>query len=73
MCDFLDEIQPLLLLMVRSLISTPDIATVQIIRFVSPITIEVRVAPDDMGMVIGKEGRTARAIRIIAGAAAKKF
>jgi len=34
------------------------------------ISIEVRTAPDDMGRVIGKRGRVARAIRTVAQAAA---
>ena len=34
------------------------------------ITIEVRTSPDDMGRVIGKRGRVARAIRTVAQAAA---
>ena len=34
------------------------------------VTIEVRNSPDDMGRVIGKRGRVARAIRTVAQAAA---
>ena len=34
------------------------------------VTIEVRTSPDDMGGVIGKRGRVARAIRTVAQAAA---
>ena len=34
------------------------------------VTIEVRTPPDDMGRVIGKRGRVARAIRTVAQAAA---
>ena len=34
------------------------------------VTIEVRTSPDDMGRVIGKRGRVARAIRTVAQAAA---
>ncbi len=34
------------------------------------VSIEVRTAPDDMGRVIGKRGRVARAIRTVAQAAA---
>ena len=33
------------------------------------VTIEVRTSPDDMGRVIGKRGRVARAIRTVAQAA----
>ena len=34
------------------------------------VTIEVRTSPDDMGRVIGKRGRVARAIRTVAQASA---
>jgi predicted RNA-binding protein YlqC (UPF0109 family) len=36
------------------------------------ITISLRVAPDDLGKVIGKQGRTARAMRTVLSAAAAK-
>jgi hypothetical protein len=36
------------------------------------ITIELTVAQDDLGKIIGKQGRTARAIRAILAAAASK-
>ena len=35
----------------------------------SQITLELRVAPEDMGKVIGKQGRIARAIRTVVRAA----
>ena len=35
--------------------------------------LELKVAPEDLGKVIGKQGRTARAIRIILGAAGMKL
>jgi predicted RNA-binding protein YlqC (UPF0109 family) len=35
--------------------------------------LELRVAPDDVGKVIGKQGRTAQAIRLILGAAGMKL
>ena len=38
----------------------------------SVITIEIRVAPDDMGKIIGKQGRIAKAIRVVAKSAATK-
>lgn len=38
----------------------------------SVITVEVRVAPDDMGRVIGKGGRVINAVRTVVKAAATK-
>ena len=37
------------------------------------ITLELQVAPEDMGKVIGKQGRIAKAIRIVVKAAATKM
>ena len=37
------------------------------------IVLELRVAQEDLGKVIGKQGRTARAIRTILGAAGMKL
>ena len=37
------------------------------------LVLELRVAPDDMGKVIGKQGRIAKAIRIVVKAAATKM
>ena len=34
--------------------------------------LELKVAPDDLGKIIGKQGKTAKAIRTILGAAAAK-
>ena len=73
MRHFLVEIQALLSHMVCSLVDRPSEATVQLNQAASPMTFEVRVSPDDIGKVIGKHGRTARAIRIIVAASAEQF
>ena len=73
MRDFLTEIQPLLLKIVCSLIDEPEVASVQINRDVVPTTLMVRVSPNDVGKIIGKQGRTARSIRIIIAASAQAF
>ena len=38
----------------------------------SLVTVEIHVAPDDMGKIIGKQGRIAKAIRVVAKSAASK-
>jgi predicted RNA-binding protein YlqC (UPF0109 family) len=73
MRDFLGEIQPLLLMIVRSLIDEPTVATVQVNRDVAPVTLMIRVAPNDVGKIIGSGGRTARSIRIVLGASAQTY
>jgi predicted RNA-binding protein YlqC (UPF0109 family) len=73
MHEFLGEIQPLLLRMIRSLVDQPEAASVQVNQDAMPATLIVRVAPGDVGKIIGKQGRTARSIRVIVGASAQKF
>jgi predicted RNA-binding protein YlqC (UPF0109 family) len=48
---------------VKGLVDQPDQVVVTEIRRGNSITLELRVAPDDMGRVIGKGGRVANAIR----------
>jgi predicted RNA-binding protein YlqC (UPF0109 family) len=48
---------------VKGLVDQPDRVVVTEIRRGNSITLELRVAPDDMGRVIGKGGRVANAIR----------
>lgn len=53
---------------VRALVDSPDAVTVTVAMVGSESVCMVRVAPPDLGKIIGKSGRTARAIRILAGA-----
>lgn len=55
----------------RNLVEEPDAVDVRQAETDSEKTVvlELRVAPDDMGKVIGKRGRTARAIRSVMRAA----
>lgn len=55
----------LLLYIARSLVSNPDQVTVETKESESSITLALHVANEDMGKVIGKEGRIAKAIRTI--------
>ncbi|HOQ09147.1 MAG TPA: KH domain-containing protein [Syntrophomonadaceae bacterium] len=56
----------------RSLVDNPDDVQVTEIQENNSIIIELRVAPDDMGKVIGKQGKIAKSIRTLAKAAAAK-
>ena len=62
----------LLLYIARSLVEHPDDVTVTEKQGADELTLELRVAPDDMGKVIGKQGRIAKAIRSVVKAAAAK-
>ena len=56
--------------LVRALVSDPDAVQVSEVDADDGTVLEVRVAQDDLGRVIGRDGRVANAIRTIAKAAA---
>ncbi len=56
----------------KSLVENPDEVVVNEIEGSQSIIIELKVHPDDMGKVIGKQGRIAKAIRTVVKAAAIK-
>ena len=53
----------------RSLVDNPDAVDVREVAGPESTIIELRVAPEDMGKVIGKQGRIAKAIRAVVKAA----
>lgn len=57
-------------LLAKALVDHPDQVEVRQVEDDYSITIELRVAPEDMGKVIGRQGRTAKAIRTLVKAAA---
>ncbi len=54
----------------RSLVDYPDAVDVRVVERDRTLVVELRVAPADMGKVIGKQGRIANAIRALMKAAA---
>lgn len=62
MKDLLDYI-------IKSMVDYPDQVVINEIANQHGSVLEVSVARDDLGKIIGKQGRTARAIRAIIGAA----
>lgn len=56
----------------RSLVDNPAEVEVTEMEGDRSIVIELRVAPDDMGKVIGKQGKIAKSIRTLTKAAAAK-
>lgn len=58
--------------MARALVDFPDEVTVVAIQEREGTALLLRVAHSDLGKVIGKQGRTARSIRTILGAASMK-
>jgi len=57
----------------KALVDAPDDVSVNVIEGEQTTVLELKVAPGDLGKVIGKQGRTARSIRTILGAAGVKL
>jgi predicted RNA-binding protein YlqC (UPF0109 family) len=57
----------------KALVDIPEEVTVREIEGEQITVLELRVAPSDLGKVIGKQGRTARSIRTLLGAAGMKL
>jgi predicted RNA-binding protein YlqC (UPF0109 family) len=63
----------LLELIARSLVDHPDQVEVTEVDGEQATVLELKVAPDDLGKVIGKQGRTARSIRTILSSTGMKL
>lgn len=63
----------LMLDIIRALVDQPDDVKVELIDDSGSTVIRLRVAHQDIGKVIGKQGRTARSLRTILGAASMKL
>ncbi|MBE0460684.1 MAG: KH domain-containing protein [Candidatus Aminicenantes bacterium] len=60
-------------LIAKSLVDNPDKVQVSQLDGEQSSIIELKVAPEDVGKVIGKHGRNVQAIRVIIGAAGMKL
>ena len=60
-------------LIAKALVDNPDKVQVTQLDGEQSSIIELKVDPDDIGKVIGKQGRIAQAIRVILGAAGMKL
>ena len=59
--------------MARALVDSPEEVSVKEVEGERTTVFELRVASSDLGKVIGKQGKTARAMRTILGAAGTKI
>ena len=57
----------------KALVDSPDEVNVTEVEGEQTTVVEFRVAQSDLGKVIGKQGRTAQAVRTILGAAGMKL
>ena len=63
------DLQQILADIARAIVDDPDAVKVSMTETEGTILLELSVAPDDMGMVIGRHGRIAKAIRTVMKAA----
>mgnify|MGYP004466347717 CR=1 FL=1 len=56
----------------KALVDSPDEVSIREAEGDDAVTLELRVAPADMGKVIGKQGRIAKALRTVVKAAANR-
>ena len=68
----MDKVGDLIKLIASSLVDKPDQVEIQELSGDSTTVYELRVAQEDLGKIIGKQGKTAKAIRVLLGAAAAK-
>ena len=63
----------LVMTMVKALVDKPDEVSLREVEGEKTTVLELRVAKEDLGKVIGKQGKTAKAMRIILNATATKL
>jgi predicted RNA-binding protein YlqC (UPF0109 family) len=68
-----ERVKDLVTEIAKALVDIPDEVTVREVQGEQVTVLELRVAPSDLGKVIGKQGRTARSIRTLLGAAGMKL
>ena len=66
------EMKDLIQRIAEALVDSPEQVTVTELEGSQATVLELKVAQDDLGKIIGKQGRTAKAIRTILGAASAK-
>ena len=66
------NLKEILSYIVENLVETPSEISIQQVEQDDTITLQLKVAEADMGKVIGKQGRIAKAIRAVVKAAASK-
>ena len=60
-----NRMKDLLLYIARNLVENPDAVSVTEVEKDGVLTLQLRVAPEDMGKVIGRQGRIAKEIRTL--------
>ncbi len=69
----MEELRNLVEVMAKALVDFPDRVNVAEVEGEQTTVIELKVAKEDLGKIIGKEGRTARSLRTILAAVSTKL
>ena len=69
----MDKLKELVIHIAQSLVDFPEQVEVKEVTGEQTSVLELKVAQEDLGKIIGKQGKTAKAIRTILGAAAAKL
>lgn len=69
----MEELRNLVEVMAKALVDFPDQVNVAEVEGEQTTVIELKVAKEDLGKIIGKEGRTARSLRTILSAVSTKL
>jgi predicted RNA-binding protein YlqC (UPF0109 family) len=68
-----DDMRALVEVLAKALVDEPERVVVRPVEGEQLTVLELSVSPTDLGKVIGKQGRTARCIRTVLGAASMKL
>jgi|TARA_B110000438_G_C15809624_1_gene649023 uncharacterized protein len=68
----MDKVAELIKLIASSLVDKPEEVEINEVSGDTTTVYELKVAQEDLGKIIGKQGKTAKAMRILLGAAAAK-
>lgn len=68
-----EEMRSLVLQIAKALVDIPEDVNLEVVEKETGSVLRLRVAPEDTGKVIGKQGRTARSIRTILAACSMKY
>jgi len=67
------SLRELILYMAKGLVDQPEVVEVIEVEEPDALVYELKVAEEDLGKVIGKQGRTAKALRTVVAAASAKL
>lgn len=71
--ESIEQMQDLVSYLAKALVDYPDQVDVNVVHEERAVVFELMVAPGDLGKVIGRDGRTARALRTVLSAASAKL